>query len=421
MRIELISPHNINEEKQSMRFLPSNNRFLTFLLLSLGILISLLPGEAQSVTTSGDEGYEINSSSTIAFENFPYNSNFLELSNGLKMHYLDEGSGETILLLHGNPTSSFLWRNIIPSLASRGRVIAPDLINFGLSDQTDPLNFIEHGQFVSELIESLNLKNIIFIGHDWGGPIGLTYAARNPEQVKALAFFESPVVPLPNIQVLPSDFVEAFIDPANSRTNIVDNNLFVEGFLFDPAFGGIANMPTESEKTVYRQPFLTPSAREQIFIFPPQIPFINTTGHPIYDPDGPGGNPPQPVPNIGEFINFANYLATTEVPRLVIAGIPGFIDPNLVLALAQTIPGLEAQTVGSATDPAFHFLPEDVPLQLSEVLADWLDTEVITSVPESSPVLGLLILGSLGTGSMILRTLCNTQNFHQKKMTSDRT
>ena len=222
----------------------------------------------------------------LAFEGFPYLSNFLELSNGLNMHYLDEGSGDPIVLLHGQPTSSFLWRNIIPELAERGRVIVPDLINFGLSDKTEePLNFIEdHGALFGEFIDSLGLKDITLVGHDWGGAIQLSYAVDNSENIKALAFMESFAVPFPDVSVVeafPPQFVEAFwSDPVLSETNIVERNLFIEGWLFDPAFGGIANPLTEAEKEVYREPFLDPEARDQLAISPRQLPFLDATAYP---------------------------------------------------------------------------------------------------------------------------------------------
>ena len=324
---------------------------------------------------------------TVAFEGYPYSSNFLELSNGLNIHYLDEGSGDPIILLHGVPTSSFLWRNIITELADNNRVIVPDLINFGLSDKTEtPLNFIEHGQFLNEFIEDLELNNITLVGHDWGGPIGLTYAIDNQENVEALAFFESPVVPLPDVATLrslPGDFFETFIEPANSETNIIDNNLFLEGYLFNPNFGAIAESPTELEQIIYREPFLNSENREQLFTFPLELPILDTTGHPIYDPDGIGGLASEPVPNIDKFVDFANYLATTDVPKLLIYGNPGFADPELVLLLAESLPGFEIQEVGNDENPALHFLPEDVPEQLSAVLDDWISREVNSPIEDS--------------------------------------
>ncbi|PZD74071.1 Haloalkane dehalogenase [Acaryochloris thomasi RCC1774] len=323
----------------------------------------------------------------IAFEGFPYLSNFVELSNDLNIHYLDEGSGDPIVLLHGVPTSSYLWRDIIPELATRGRVIVPDLINFGLSDKTeDPLSFVEHGQLFGEFVDTLDLEDITFVGHDWGGPIGLNYIVDNPDNVEALAFFESPIVPLPNVdalRALPGNFFDTFIDPANSASNIVDENLFIEGYLFNPEFGGVAESPTDAEKTIYRDPFSNAEDRDQLLSFPLEIPLLNTTGHPVYDPDGVGGLPPEPVPNIAEFLNFANYLSTTDIPRLLIAGTPGFAPADVVLPLAEAIPGLEVQTVGDEiNNPAFHFLQEDVPEQLSEVLGAWIDSTNAPPEPE---------------------------------------
>lgn len=261
--------------------------------------------ETNSSSSSSDiSAEELGDSQDIAFEGFPYTSNFIELDNGLNMHYLDEGSGDPIVLLHGQPTSSFLWRNIIPELAERGRVIVPDLINFGLSDTTEePLNVIEdHGALFSEFIDTLELEDITFIGHDWGGPIELTYAVDNPDNVKALAFFESAIVPFPDVSVVdafPEQFAAAFwSDPDLLEENAIDNNLFIEGWLFDPAFGGIANPLTEAEQEVYREPFLDPEARDQLAIAPRQLPLLDPTGFPILDPDGVGGLPPETVPGI---------------------------------------------------------------------------------------------------------------------------
>ncbi|MDJ0903520.1 MAG: alpha/beta fold hydrolase, partial [Xenococcus sp. MO_188.B8] len=289
--------------------------------------------------------------------------------------------------LHGVPTSSFVWRNIIPELADNNRVIVPDLINFGLSDKTEePLDFVEHGQLLNEFIESLDLNNITFVGHDWGGPISLTYAVNNQNNVEALAFFESPVVPLPNVatlQSLPGGFFETFIDPANSETNIVDNNLFIEGYLFNPEFGAIAETPTDLEQVIYGEPFLNAEDREQLLTFPLELPILDTTGHPFFDPDGVGGLPPNPVPNIETFVGFANYLAATDVPKLLIYGTPGFTPPELVLSLAESFPGFQLEQVGDAENPAFHFLQEDVPEQLSGVLGEWIDTEV--NLPTEGP------------------------------------
>ena len=313
----------------------------------------------------------------IAYEGFPYRSNFVELSNDLNMHYLDEGSGDPIILLHGVPTSSFLWRDIIPELAENNRVIVPDLINFGLSDKTEPLRFVEQGDLLSEFIETLDLKNITFVGHDWGWPIGMTHVVENPEDIKAIAFFETFALPFENLDALggrSTPFINLFIDPANTQTAGIEQNLLVEGVLFDPAFRAIVEMPTEAEKEVYRAPFLDPESREQLIFAEEEIPFLDTTDHPLYDPDGPGGNPPEPVPNIDQFFEFSEFLATTDIPHLLISANPGTLIPDqLVPVIQETIPNLEVREIGSEENPGFHFLPEDLPEELSATLADWID------------------------------------------------
>lgn len=341
---------------------------------------------AESEEVSRDN--EDNATENLAFPGFPYNSNFLELSNGLNMHYLDEGSGDPIVLLHGQPTSSYLWRNIIPELAERGRVIVPDLINFGLSDKTDePLNVVsDHGALFSEFIDTLGIEDVTLVGHDWGGPIELAYAVDNPDNVKALAFFESAIVPFPDVSVasaFPPQFAQAFwSDPDLLEQNAIDNNLFIEGWLFDPAFGGIANPLTEADKEVYREPFLDPESREQLAIAPRQLPFLDPTGFPILDPDGPGGDPPEQATDIEAYIEFTNYLATTEVPKLLIYGNPGFASPEFVLSLADAIPGFETQAIGDADNPVYHFIQEDAPEELSAILGEWYDTSVAPPEPE---------------------------------------
>lgn len=331
----------------------------------------------------------------IAFEGFPYRSNFVELSDGLNMHFLDEGEGDPILLLHGNPTSSYLWRNIIPELSQQGRVIVPDLINFGKSDQTEPLDIVEHSELIGEFITELGLEDITYVLHDWGGPIGLIDAAKNPDNVEAIAFFESPVIPFPSFNAVTNEFpefIDTFIDPANTQNTIIENNAFIEEFLLNPEFRATNRDFTELEKSIYREPFLDLASREQLFQLPLQIPFLDTTGHPVYDPDGEGGLPPEPVPNIEAIIDSADYLATADIPKLFIASDPGFgFGLASIPFFESSIPDLQVAIVGSEENPAFHFIQEDVPEELSTVLADWIDNDftVETSVePGFTPNFG---------------------------------
>ena len=115
---------------------------------------------------------------------FPFRSNYVE-AHGSRMHYIDEGSGDPILFLHGNPTSSYLWRNIIPYLTPLGRCIAPDLIGMGRSDAPDlAYRFVDHARYAEGFIEKLGLKNITLVIHDWGSALGFHYAMRNENNIK---------------------------------------------------------------------------------------------------------------------------------------------------------------------------------------------------------------------------------------------
>ena len=121
-------------------------------------------------------------------DDFPYRSKFIEI-HGSKIHYIDEGTGDPILFLHGNPTSSYLWRNIVPHLTSLARCIAPDLIGMGKSDKPNiEYRFFDHLKYMEGFIERMGLKNITFVVHDWGSAIGFHYAMNHESNVKGLAF-----------------------------------------------------------------------------------------------------------------------------------------------------------------------------------------------------------------------------------------
>jgi haloalkane dehalogenase len=126
---------------------------------------------------------------------FPYKAQFVEVL-GSRMHYIDEGGGEPILLLHGNPTSSYLWRNVIPYLKPRGRVIAVDNIGMGKSDELDiAYTFQDHSRYIDAFIDTLGLTNLTLVGHDWGSVLGLSYAARHEANVKGVVFMEALIPP----------------------------------------------------------------------------------------------------------------------------------------------------------------------------------------------------------------------------------
>ena len=142
------------------------------------------------------------SQQTISPE-FPYEPHYVEVL-GSKMHYVDEGAGDPILFLHGNPTSSYVWRNIIPYLVPLGRCLAPDLIGMGRSDKPDiEYRFLDHVRYVDGFIEQLGLTNLTLVIHDWGSALGFYYAMRHENNIKGLAFMEPIIMPVPSWDLFP--------------------------------------------------------------------------------------------------------------------------------------------------------------------------------------------------------------------------
>lgn len=147
---------------------------------------------------------------------FPFESKYVEV-NGSRIHYVEEGSGDPILFLHGNPTSSYLWRNIIPHVTGVGRAIAMDLIGFGKSDKPDiGYRFSDHVPYVDGFIEALDLHDLTLVIHDWGSGLGLHYAARHEDNVKGLAMMEAIMMPWPSYEAMGPDFEPVFPDDAGS-------------------------------------------------------------------------------------------------------------------------------------------------------------------------------------------------------------
>ena len=141
---------------------------------------------------------------------FPFESRYVEV-HGSKIHYVEEGSGDPVLFLHGQPTSSYLWRNVIPHVSTLARAIAMDNIGFSRSDKPDiEYRFVDHVKYVEGFIEVTGLKNVTLVIHDWGSALGFHYAMRNESNVKGLAFMEALLMPIPSLDVMPPQMKEIF-------------------------------------------------------------------------------------------------------------------------------------------------------------------------------------------------------------------
>jgi haloalkane dehalogenase len=179
------------------------------------------------------------------------------------------------LFLHGNPTSSYLWRNVIPHVALQVRCVAPDLIGFGYSDKPEMSYRIEdHARYLQAFIEALHLSDVVLVLHDWGSALGLDWARRHSTQVKGLALMEF-IAPVPtwlDLSATAYEYLKTLRDPVIGRSLVIEHNAFVEQGL--P--GGIVRQLAESEMEEYRRPFLNPKDREPIYRFPNELPIAGT-------------------------------------------------------------------------------------------------------------------------------------------------
>jgi len=283
-------------------------------------------------------------------EDFPFESHFVEVA-GQRIHYVEQGQGAPILFLHGNPTSSYLWRNIIPHAASRGRAIAMDLIGMGKSAKPDiAYRFFDHVPYVDGFIDALGLKGITLVTHDWGSGLGFLYARRHAENVRAIVFMEAIFRPV-RWSDFPPGFRRGFKlmrTPGVGWLMISGLNLFVNKVL--PS--AMVRSLSEKEMAHYREPFPNPRSRRPVRRWPLEIPI---EGHPA---------------DVHEAVSANNaWLQETEIPMLLFHADPGgFIQERDVAWCREHIKNLTTVAIG----PGIHYLQEDNPHQIGEELATWI-------------------------------------------------
>ncbi len=280
---------------------------------------------------------------------FPFSSHYLEV-HGSNMHYIDEGAGDPILFLHGNPTSAYLWRNIIPYLAEQGRCIAPDLIGMGQSDKPDiPYRFFDHYAYLSAFIEQLDLTNITLVIHDWGSGLGFHYAHQHPDHIKGIAFMEAIFQPTSWSQ-FPSGYRLGFRlmrTPYIGWFMISVGNFFISQLM--P--GAIVRTLRPEEIAQYNAPYPTVKSRKPIRVWPEEIPI-----------DG------KPT-DVHEAVAAYNvWLQESQIPKLLFYAEPGgLINIKSATWIENHFPNTEAINIG----PGLHYLQEDNPHLIGEKLAEW--------------------------------------------------
>ncbi len=268
------------------------------------------------------------------------------------LHYEETGQGRPIVFLHGNPTSSYLWRDVIPQLAGRGRCLAPDLIGFGRSGKPDiGYRFDDHARYLEAWFDALELEDVLLVTHDWGGGLGFDWAARHPDRVRGMAFMETIVKPLTWDEWPPAalEIFQGFRSPQGEQM-ILERNLFVEAVL--PA--SIQRTLTDEEMATYRAPFSDPESRRPTLVWPRELPI-----------DG------EPADVVVRVEAYDEWLASSsEVPKLLLTFEPGAImTPPVVDWCRQTIASLEIEQVG----PAIHFVQEDQGQAIGRSVAAWAD------------------------------------------------
>jgi haloalkane dehalogenase len=268
-----------------------------------------------------------------------------------EMAYVDVGTGDPIVFLHGNPTSSYLWRNIIPYCENLGRCLAPDLIGMGQSgsNPAGSYRFVDHYRYLEAWLEAVGVtENVVFIIHDWGSALGFNWAYNHPQQVQGVAYMEAIVRPV-TWDEWPDSSRGVFqgLRSEKGEELVLERNFFVERIL--PA--SIMRKLGEEEMAVYRRPFLEPGeSRRPTLTWPRQIPF-----------DG------EPADVYEIVSNYARWLGNNdEMPTFFINADPGIILTGSQREFCRTWPNQTEITV-----KGLHFVQEDSPHEIGTAVADF--------------------------------------------------
>ena len=289
----------------------------------------------------------------MSFNVKPYAEKKKIIINNKTMSYIDEGEGDAIIFQHGNPTSSYLWRNVMPHLEGQGRLIACDLIGMGDSEKLtnsgpNSYNYFEHRDFLFTLLEKLNIGNkVVFVIHDWGSALGFDWSFQNQERVQGIAYMEGMVKPV-TWDEWPENATKVFqgFRSEAGESMVLDKNIFVEKVLPSSIIRELSN----EEMNEYRRPFLNAGEdRRPTLSWPRQIPIQGE---------------PQEVVEVVE--NYSNWLSSSDLPKLFINADPGSILTGKQREFCRSWPNQEEVTVKGT-----HFIQEDSPNEIGKAVSDF--------------------------------------------------
>ncbi len=276
--------------------------------------------------------------------------------DGLRMAYVDEGEGDTILFLHGNPTSSYLWRDVWPHVADKGRVVAPDLIGMGDSDKLPDsgpgsYRYAEHREYLFGLLDQLDLGDrVTLVIHDWGSALGFDWGRTHADRTRGVMYMEAIVAPIPSWDDWPESARGIFQGMRSDagETIVLEKNVFVERIL--PA--SIIRDLTDEEMAEYRRPFLEPGeARRPTLTWPREIPIAG-----------------EPADVAAIVAANADFWSTSEIPTFFVNADPGTILIGPQREFCRAWPNQREITV-----PGIHFIQEDSAADIGSALSAWLD------------------------------------------------
>lgn len=265
---------------------------------------------------------------------------------GTELAYVDTGEGDPIVFLHGNPTSSYLWRNVIPHLQGLGRCLAPDLVGMGDSGPAPDggYRFADHARYLDAWFDAVGAtENVTLVIHDWGSALGLYWAHRHPDRVKGVAYMEAIIQPMGGMPE-PGTMFDLLRSDQGERL-VLEENYFIEQVL--------ARSVGEEAMEQYRRPYLEPGdSRMPTLQWPREVPFD----------DGPEDN----TRIVREF---SAWLASSEVPKLFIRADPGAILTGARLELCRSFPNQREVTVAGR-----HYVQEESPNEIGAAIAEWYPT-----------------------------------------------